>query len=57
MYKPVVPTVCFADPKGSAEHFPEYPWIHICNGYFEVYHVFNEVNRRTVVLKNNHGTS
>jgi len=38
--KPVVPKLCFAIPKESAEHYPGDPLIYFCNGYFEVYFSF-----------------
>jgi len=42
MSKPVVPKVCFADPKGSTEHFLVYPWI------FQ--YISNKMQRYTVYL-------
>ena len=41
--------------QGIRDQFSWYPWIHFCNGYFDVYLVFNWANN--VLLKNNHGTS
>jgi hypothetical protein len=49
MSKPMVPKMCFADPKGSAEHFPGDPWIRL----------FTFLIKRIGLqfLKNNRGTS
>jgi hypothetical protein len=40
----------FRGSQGIRDQFPEDPWIHFCNGYFEVYLFFNFV-------KTNRGTS
>jgi hypothetical protein len=36
---PLVPKLCSADPKETRDLFVEDPWIHFCNGYFEVYNL------------------
>jgi len=38
---PVVLKVCSADLLRSAYKFAGDPWIHFCNGYFEIYLFFN----------------
>jgi len=32
------------------ELFPEDPWTHFCNGYFEFYFCFNSVNNVLLIL-------
>jgi hypothetical protein len=48
----VVPKMCCADPKESATGSQVDPWIHFCNGYFEVYLLFRQ--EKLCFVKNNH---